>query len=409
MQGLLLGGRLEDGRQELHQLLRLHPIHGCGGIDEALLHHLHGAAHRGEARPLPASRLEDVELSLLHGELDVQHVLVMGLQPREDLLQLAVDLGHRLFQGRQLRRAGAPAQGPGRPDAGHHVLALGVGQVLAVVPSLAGGRIPGEGHPGGGGLAAVSEDHGLDVDRGAPVVWNPVQLAVRDGPVVVPGAEDGPHGAQELLLGIQGKVHASRFLDDGQIAPGEILQVLRREKGVLGHSAPLPGLLEGLLKQALFHAEHHVGVHLDQAAETVPGEAAVLGEGSQSRRGLEGESQVQDGVHHARHGGAGARPDRHEKGVSGIAEAPESQLLQAGERRLDLREQSRGEPVSFLEIAQAGVGGDGEARRNRDSEAAHLRQVRPLPSQQVPHPRMPVRLSLSEEVDPVIAFCFSHA
>ena len=100
-------------------------------------------------------------------------------------------LGQRVGQlGDALRRA----------DAGHHVLALGVHQELAVELVLAGGRVAGEGHAGARVLAQVAEDHGLDDDRGAPGRGDAVELPVGLGPVVLPGLEDGADGHEELLV-----------------------------------------------------------------------------------------------------------------------------------------------------------------------------------------------------------------
>ena len=58
---------------------------------------------------------------------------------------------------------------------------------------------------GGRGLAAVAEDHRLDVDGGAPVVGDAVQLAVGLRALVVPGLEDGADRSPELLLRVVGE------------------------------------------------------------------------------------------------------------------------------------------------------------------------------------------------------------
>ena len=90
-------------------------------------------------------------------------------------------------------------------DAGDHVFALGIDQILTVEVVFAGGRVAGEGHAGGAVVAHVAEDHRLDIDGGAPVGGDVVELAVGDGALVHPGTEDRPDGAPQLLLGIFGK------------------------------------------------------------------------------------------------------------------------------------------------------------------------------------------------------------
>ena len=101
---------------------------------------------------LPRARLEHEELALLHRELDVLHVAVMGFQPGRDARQLGEGLGHRFFHRRAFgtaRPRAALGDGLRRADAGHHVFALRVDQKFAVERALAGGGIAGEGDAGG--------------------------------------------------------------------------------------------------------------------------------------------------------------------------------------------------------------------------------------------------------------------
>ncbi len=65
----------------------------------------------------------------------------MLLQQTADLLQLRVGLGHLLGKlGNRL----------GRATTGHHILALGIEQVVPLELRLAGGGVPRGTHPGAG-------------------------------------------------------------------------------------------------------------------------------------------------------------------------------------------------------------------------------------------------------------------
>ena len=101
-----------------------------------------------------------------------------------------------------------------RAHAGDDVFALGVDEVFAVEDVLAGGGVAGEGDAGAGGFAGVAEDHGLDVDGGAPFGGDAVLAAVDLGAVVLPGVEDGVDRALELLHRILGEVLAGALLDE---------------------------------------------------------------------------------------------------------------------------------------------------------------------------------------------------
>ena len=66
----------------------------------------------------------------------------------------------------------------GDPDAGDHVLALRVGQEVAVRRVLAARRVARERNARAGVLALVAEHHRLDVHRGPEVVGDALHPAV---------------------------------------------------------------------------------------------------------------------------------------------------------------------------------------------------------------------------------------
>ena len=149
---------------------------------------------------LPVRVWSMIERAFLHRELEILHVAVVLLELVRDLAELVVHLRHFLCKvGDRMRRA----------DAGHHVLALGVRQILAVELLGAGRRIAGEAHARCRSVAHVAEDHGLDVHGGAEVAGDVVQPAVGDGAGVVPGAEDGVARHDELLPGVLRETRAS--------------------------------------------------------------------------------------------------------------------------------------------------------------------------------------------------------
>ncbi len=120
----------------------------------------------------------------------------------------------------------------GRADAGHHVLALGVDEPLAVELVLAGGRVAREGHAGGRGVAQVAEDHALHVAGGAPLAGNALDLAIGDGPAAFPTLEHRADGAPKLLVGIVGELAAEHLQNLLLEIAAEPLQVGGGQVGV---------------------------------------------------------------------------------------------------------------------------------------------------------------------------------
>ena len=168
--------------QQLVELRRLRPQHRLALVDQPSSVHLDGHAQRRGRGALADTRLEDEETTLLDRELDVAHVAVVRLELIHHLEQLRVTLGEAL--GHRVERLGGA-------DAGHDVLALRVGEEVAVGPVLAGGRVAGERDAGAGVVALVAERHRLHVDRGAEIVGDVLHPAVDAGAVAVPRAEHG--------------------------------------------------------------------------------------------------------------------------------------------------------------------------------------------------------------------------
>src|SRR5205085_11913110 len=107
--------------------------------DPLFAHHVDGDPHRRRAGTLTRAALQDEEPPLLDGELDVLHFAVVVLELRADLLELVVDLGELIRELVDALR---------RPDAGNHVLALGVAEELAEDLPLAGRGAAGKGDAG---------------------------------------------------------------------------------------------------------------------------------------------------------------------------------------------------------------------------------------------------------------------
>jgi hypothetical protein len=385
--------------------------------DAPVLHHLDGDAHRCPAGALPGAALEHVELAGLDGELQILHVAEVRLEPGADPGQLLERVRHL-----RLERVVGAADHPrflhdrhGRADAGDDVLALRVGEPLAVEALLAGRRIAREGDAGGAGVAQVAEHHRLHVARGAPAVGDVVHAAVHVGAVVVPGGEDRLDRAPQLLPGVARKVLPRLLLHDrlerrhqlpkltlGEVGVGDLaLQLLavharRVDAERLGHAEAR--LVERVLEVRLLHAERDVRVHRHEAPVRVVGEARVLRLLGQPLRGRVVQAQVEDGVHHPRHRRARAGADAHEERVLGVAELHPHALLDPRERRRDRGLEPFG-PLSALQELDAGLGGEREAGRHGEPQRRHLCQARPLAAEQVLAFRVAVRFAVTEVID----------
>ena len=154
-------------------------------------------------------------------------------------------------------------------------------------------------------------------------------------------------------------------------------------------------LVDDLLKTLLGQLHDHVGEHLDEPAVGVVGEAGVVGELGQALHHHVVEAQVQDGVHHAGHGGAGAGAHGDQQGVLGVGKLLAADLLHLAQVLVDLGLDVVVDLPAVVIVLGAGLGGHGKALRHRHAQIGHLRQVGAFAAQQLPHGAV----ALGEEID----------
>ncbi|GIV00593.1 MAG: hypothetical protein KatS3mg014_2208 [Actinomycetota bacterium] len=166
----------------------------------------------------------------------------------------------------------------------------------------------------------------------------------------------------------------------------QVRQVLRVQVGVLGaRELRLLGALQRLLERLARHAHHDLPEHLDEAAVRVAREPEIPARLPRQtlHRGVV-QTEVEDGVHHARHRELGAGTHRDEERVLGVAEAAPHPLLEAREVLLHLLHQSLGE-LAPAQVRDARLGGDREPRGHRKAHVRHLGEIGALPAEEVLH------------------------
>ena len=328
--------------------------------------------------------------------------------------------GHRLFERGILAGAlfltdalkGGPAARAldgnllGSADTGYDILTLSVDKVFAVEDVLAGGGVTAEGHARCRVVAHVAVNHSLNVDGGAPLFGNLVHAAVDDSALVHPAVEYGADAAPELVPGAFGEVAAGKVLDSGLEFYNECLEVLDVQFDVKLDAFGLLDLfhdsLEGVdVSLALgLHAEYDVAVHLHETAVAVPGEAGVAAHLGQALYGGVVHTQVEDGVHHAGHRGAGTRAYRYEEGIGGIVEFFAGELLNVSDGHFDvIAETFYHFVLTKLSVLGAHFGGDGETGGHGHAQKVHLGQVGAFTAKEVAHRGVALGVSVAERIN----------
>ena len=399
-----LGVGIEGRVQELVKLGRIDPHHRFIGRDQAFGCHVDGNLQRRLGGALAIAGLQHPQPAAFDRELDVLHVGIMAFQLVEDSGQFGIAFRHRHFHRRVVIAhllAHRLGQALRRADAGDYVLALGVDQVFAVIAGITGRGVTGEGHTGGRSLTHIAEHHGLDIDRRAPARRNVVQAAIGLGAIGHPGAENGANGTPELLARIGREITAQLAGSSGLVLTHNADPVIRAQLGVEGVVIIVLEAVENVLEDGVIHAQDNVGIHLDEAAITVIGEAAIARELGQPLGGFVIQTQIEHRIHHARHRGAGARPDRNQKRIGGIAKRLADRLFQPGERRLDLATQRIRIGLVIVIESRADLRGQGETRRDRQAQLGHLGEVGALAAQQLAHAGFTFTVAAAKGVNPL--------
>jgi hypothetical protein len=213
-----------------------------------------------------------------------------------------------------------------------HVLALSIDQELAVKLLFPGGGIAGEYDAGRAPLAHIAEHHGLHGDRRAPIVGDVVEPPVGNSARIVPRAEHRGDRAPQLNVQILREGLAELLLHDRLEAGDELSPMLGTKLRVELETFETFVVLERLLEQIVVDAEHHVAIHLDEAAVGVVGKSAVPRAACETFDRLVVKAEIEHRVHHARHRRARARAHRHEQRIIDVAETGAGNLAHYAER-----------------------------------------------------------------------------
>ena len=114
--------RVDHLVKQLIDVTSRHSQHRSAFVDQAFADHIDGDLHGCGTGALAVPCLKHPELAALDRELEILHVFVVSFETVRDFHKLIVDFGHVLLQLVDVL---------GRADAGDHVFALRVYEVIA--------------------------------------------------------------------------------------------------------------------------------------------------------------------------------------------------------------------------------------------------------------------------------------
>ncbi len=231
-----------------------------------------------------------------------------------------------------------------------------------------------------------------------------MQPAIGHRARVHPGRKHRADRAPQLVMGILREIR-TRFARHGiLVAADQFDPVVAGEIGVERIALAVLEGVEDVFEVRMLKAQHHVGVHGDEAAVAVVGEAAVAGQFGQRLDRLVVEAEIEHGVHHARHRGTAAGAHRNQQRIFRVAERLAGQFADMVQRLFDLRLQCRG--IGFAVRVEIGAdrGRNGEAGRHRQSEVGHFGEIGALAAQQIAKAGFALGLAVAEREYPFAGF-----
>ena len=195
-------------------------------------------------------------------------------------------------------------------------------------------------------------------------------------------------GAPKLLVNILRKTFFRPLFNELLVFFNQFLQIFRREIGIVSHFALLFEFLQNCVERLMvgivprLDAHDDIAIHLDKTPVAIVGKPRIAGFFGQSGDSFIVQAEVEDGVHHARHGIARPRADGKKERILGIAEFFAHLLFDRDDRLAHAGIQAiRVSLFIFVKIG-ADIGGDSKTGGHRQTDAGHFGQVGALSAEE---------------------------
>ena len=389
--------------QQLVKLVGTDAHNGFFFVQQAFFDHFDGHADSGLSGTFAVTALQHPEFAVFNGKFHILHVFVVGFEVVANVNQLFVQVRPFFFQRSAVALGSHRLR---RTDTGHNVFTLSVNQIFAVVNIFAGSGVAGEAYAGSAVVAGITEDHGLYVNSRTPVARNIVQFTVGNGAVDHPGAENGADAGPQLFPRIL-RNNFAQFLTDFLIFLNQFFQVFGGQISIRLVALGLFHVFQSFFIKVEVSAQNHVGEHLQETAVRVICETLRTGSLSQSLDGFVIQTKVQNGVHHARHGNAGAGTNREQQRVIGIGKFFAHDFFNTGNGFLNLFFQVCRIGVIIVVIISANFGCYSKSGRYGQANDIHFCQVGTFTAEEISHAGIAFGFAVTKCINPFSHCCFS--
>ena len=355
-------------------------------VDHAFVDKVASDADCSRCGTLTVSCLKHEEFALFNCEFHILHVFVVIFQSLANVLELFINVREN-FCHLGDRHRGA--------NACDDVFALCVHKELAHEAFFAGCGVTSECNACAAIVAHVAERHHLHVDCGTPAVRDIVVHTVNVCARVVPAAENCFDCLEELFLRIGREVLTELSLVLCFELFCEFVEIVCAELDVLSDAAIFFHLVDEFFKVFLADFHNDVGEHLDETSVAVPSPSGIAGFLCEHVHDLLVETEIENGVHHARHRRSCARADGYEKRIFCIAEFLAGDCFEFLNIIHDFGFDGIVDVSAVFIVLSARFRRDGESLRNGKTDVGHFCEVCTFATEKLTH----LRIALCEQIN----------
>ena len=321
---LLQSSLVKYGVEQLIEFVRLTTHQSRLFINHALTEQVHGYLHHSGTGTFTVAGLEEPKFSFLYGELHILHIMIVIFKFSLQSVQLFIDFRHCLLHGRifgstfflayTCQFSPTLRADPGNllrsTDTRNNIFTLGVNQVFTIEEVFTRSSVTAEANPCSRSLTHVTEYHRLYADSRTPFIRNTLHLAVKDGTFVHPGIEHCTNSTPQLLVSTGREIFSGLFFHSSLESLHQFLKILHFQFIIQSHTFGVLHLFYNSLKRIniflvdRFHTQYHITVHLYEPTVRVPCKSGVSGLTDQTFHHFVIQAQIQDSIHHTRHGSA---------------------------------------------------------------------------------------------------------
>ena len=296
---------------------------------------------------------------------------------------------------------------------GNHVFALSVDQIITAKAGDSDRTISRQTNAGCTVFPKISKDHRLHIGGRPPFMRDVIHTPIDHCAVVHPASKDSTNAAPKLFHWVFRKIDACFVLNDIFEVHDDLTDRFHTQILFVLRTFLFAGLFQDVFEVIRvvlvfrLQAQNHIAIHLNQTTVAVPREVFISGLFDESLDDFFVDADVQDRIHHAGHRLTSTRSAGQQQRVRRVSVLFAHAGFGSRDGGIDLIFQFR--RIGTIVVVKVGTdfSCDREAGRNRQTDAAHFRQVGSFAAEQFFLSCVAVCFAITKCIDVLFRHCFS--